>query len=179
MGSCGNGSGKLMTSSACRRRASRRLLAPIVLAAGCAAPNAGSQISFANSAVPPCEDQTVAVGPDVPRSLLPSVAAAGYTAARFVDEPDLRPQPLNDDEILRALMRSYPAELRDAGIGGSPTLLVLIDPDGVVIHRVVVFSSGYEALDRAALSVADVIRFSPTMIAGCRASALARIPIDY
>jgi periplasmic protein TonB len=69
----------------------------------------------------------------------------------------------NRAEVARSLERNYPALLRDAGIGGTPTVWFLIAEDGRVVRTQLHESSGYEALDRAAMNVAQVMEFSPAL----------------
>ena len=75
----------------------------------------------------------------------------------------VRPSMKNTDEVRRALQRLYPANLRDAGIGGVVNVHFFIDEEGEVRNALVNSSSGYEALDRAALKVAELARFSPAL----------------
>ena len=73
------------------------------------------------------------------------------------------PDILNRDEVVRAMAREYPPLLRDAGIGGTVTVYFFIDEEGTVEQFEVFESSGHQALDDAALAVADVYRFSPAL----------------
>jgi TonB family protein len=72
-----------------------------------------------------------------------------------------RPDITNRSEVFRALEREYPPLLRDAGIGGSARVWFLVDARGVVRKIQIDESSGHEALDDAAIRVAEVIRFTP------------------
>jgi len=69
------------------------------------------------------------------------------------------PALLNPEDVERALAREYPPTLRDAGLGGTVTLLVHVGPDGSVLEVRTDGRSGMESLDAAALRVADVFRF--------------------
>ncbi|HSK21382.1 MAG TPA: TonB family protein [Longimicrobiales bacterium] len=71
------------------------------------------------------------------------------------------PELLNRGDVQRALISNYPPLLRDAGIGGAPTLHFFIDETGVVRKTIMSRSSGYPALDEAALEVAKIMRFTP------------------
>jgi len=73
------------------------------------------------------------------------------------------PSILNVPEVQRAMLRAYPAVLRDAGVGGTVRVYFFIDESGEVQDRRVDQSSGHPALDEAALAVADVYRFSPAL----------------
>ena len=73
------------------------------------------------------------------------------------------PELLNARELQRALERAYPPSLRDAGLGATVSLLINIDQDGTVLDSRVGESAAYEAFDRAALSLVDIMRFRPAM----------------
>lgn len=73
------------------------------------------------------------------------------------------PRLLNPAEVQRALQAEYPPALRDAGIGGVVTVLVRIDESGAVLDGRVHESSGYEALDAAALAVVREMRFTAAL----------------
>ena len=76
---------------------------------------------------------------------------------------DVDPQPINDDEITRILMRNYPPMLRDAGIGGTVTLWLFVNDQGQVEKIQLQQPSGYEAFDKAAVKVAKQIEFKPAI----------------
>ena len=73
----------------------------------------------------------------------------------------VRPKLLNESEVNRVLEREYPALLKDAGIGGTTTVWMFIDEEGVVQNQQVKVSSGHAGLDNAALKIVTVARFSP------------------
>jgi TonB family protein len=58
-------------------------------------------------------------------------------------------------DVQRALVRNYPPLLRDAGIGGTPMVWFFIDENGRVLKTQLSQSSGYDALDAAAIAVAN------------------------
>lgn len=86
---------------------------------------------------------------------------------------------LNKDEMQMALAREYPPLLRDAGTGGTVIVLAHIDEQGVVRQTQVFKSSGHRDLDRAALQVARIARFVPTVYDGRTASAWATFPVTF
>lgn len=99
-------------------------------------------------------------------------AAAGQeapstkTLEEVEDEPTFtpmtsRPQLANSDEVAQALEDAYPPLLKQAGIEGSVNVWFLIDEDGAVVRTMVNQSSGYDALDQAALHVAREMEFTP------------------
>jgi protein TonB len=76
---------------------------------------------------------------------------------------DVAPKLKNAKEIQRLLQRLYPAQLREAGVEGSVVLWIYIDENGKVQKSQVQKSSGYNAMDQAAMSTADQMKFSPAM----------------
>ena len=95
----------------------------------------------------------------------PPVASAGTNAGETVPFTPFTVAPLlaNPAHVRRALEREYPATLRDAGIGGDVGLLIHIDATGRILEARVGKSSGYRALDDAALRVAAIMAFRPAM----------------
>ncbi len=98
--------------------------------------------------------QEGATGPAVEANL-----ASGPQFTPFTDPPQIT----NRDEVIEAMEREYPPLLREAGIGGTVRVYFLITETGRVGERRIDLSSGHEALDRAALNVAEVYRFSPAL----------------
>ena len=76
---------------------------------------------------------------------------------------DIYPFIKNREELQRALEREYPPFYRDAGIGGTARVWFFIDETGKVVKTQIHTSSGYEALDDAALKVSHLYEFSPAM----------------
>jgi periplasmic protein TonB len=91
----------------------------------------------------------------------------------------VRPTIRNMDEVARALQRFYPPLLRDAGIGGTVVVWILIDEQGNVERTQVQRSSGQAALDDAALRVGEVIDFSPAMNRDRPARVWVQWPIAF
>jgi TonB family protein len=89
------------------------------------------------------------------------------------------PELQNRAEIQAALLASYPPMLRDAGIGGRPTVWFHIDPDGIVQTTLLSKPSGHPALDEAALSVAKMMRFSPALNHDRRVAVWVELPIIF
>jgi periplasmic protein TonB len=98
--------------------------------------------------------------PDYAVDLPPVVRRNGLEPGDFTPMT-LRPQLRNDRDIARLLERLYPVPLRDAGIGGTVRVWFFIDVDGRVRDTRIDESSGFDALDRAALQVADRMEFTP------------------
>jgi protein TonB len=89
------------------------------------------------------------------------------------------PRVLNTEEVVRAMQREYPSVLRNAGIGGTVNVMFSIDEDGRVLDTSVVRGSSYQALDEAALAVAEVIRFSPAMNRDRRVAVRVVFPVVF
>jgi TonB family protein len=73
----------------------------------------------------------------------------------------VRPRLINEADVQQALVREYPASLRDAGIGGVVELWLFVDATGKVGNTKVNKGSGSAELDEAALKVAAVMEFTP------------------
>lgn len=91
----------------------------------------------------------------------------------------VRPELRNRAEIARALERNYPPLLRDAGIGGETLVWFFIDENGRVQKTQINKSSGYEALDKAALTVAEQMQFSPALNRDKKVPVWVAIPIVF
>jgi protein TonB len=100
-------------------------------------------------------------------------AAPSFTP--FTTEPRLR----NTDEVARVLERTYPPLLRDAGIGGTTIVWFFIDEQGKVVNTKINTSSGYEALDEAALKVANMMQFTPAKNRDQIVRVWVQIPIKF
>jgi protein TonB len=85
----------------------------------------------------------------------------------------------NGPAVARTLAREYPAPLRDAGIGGQVLLWLLIDQTGTVDRALVKTSSGFEALDAAAMRVAVTMEFTPALNRDRRIPVWVAIPVDF
>jgi periplasmic protein TonB len=91
----------------------------------------------------------------------------------------VQPELQNRRQVQQTLERTYPPLLRDAGIGGTPTVWFFIDEDGRVLRTQMHESSGHGALDEAALRVAEMMRFSPAMNRDKKVPVWVSIPIVF
>lgn len=91
----------------------------------------------------------------------------------------VRPELRNQAEVQQALAASYPPLLRDAGIGGETLMWVHIDETGVVKRSQVHTSSGYPALDSAAVQVTRSMAFAPAQDEGKPVPVWIAIPIVF
>ena len=101
--------------------------------------------------------------------------AKGIPFTPYQVEPSL----LNPADVQRVLEREYPTVLRDAGIGGTVSLLVHIDAQGNVLEARVGSTSGMGSLDEAALRVADVFRFRPALNRDRPVEVWIRLPVTF
>jgi protein TonB len=91
----------------------------------------------------------------------------------------VQPKILNRDDVEKAVSRNYPPLLRDAGISGTTIVWFYIDENGRSIKQKVNKTSGYDALDNAALKVAEIIRFTPAENMGKKIPVWVQIPIQF
>jgi periplasmic protein TonB len=108
-----------------------------------------------------------------------SAGDADLSAAPVFTPMTVRPELQNRADVQRALVRNYPPLLRDAGIGGSPTVHFFIDENGRVLRTLLSQSSGYPALDEAAIAVAQQMQFSPALNRDKKVQVWVEIPIVF
>lgn len=92
---------------------------------------------------------------------------------------EIDPRLRDTGEFTRLLAREYPAELRDAGIGGRVLVWVFIDDEGRVAQTRIYESSGYEALDEAAMRAVRQGRFSPARNRGEVVPVWIAVPVTF
>jgi periplasmic protein TonB len=85
----------------------------------------------------------------------------------------------NRADIQRALEAAYPPVLRNAGIGGTPTVWFFVDENGAVQRTLLNQGSGHAELDAAALQVASMMRFAPALNREQRVPVWISIPIVF
>jgi TonB family protein len=114
-----------------------------------------------------------------PVPLPPPPTAEDITRAPTFTPMTVRPQLQNAIDVQRALVQAYPPVLRDAGISGTPVVWFFIDDSGSVVRTMLSKSSGYPALDEAALRVAQQMRFSPALNRDRTVSVWVEIPVVF
>ncbi len=107
------------------------------------------------------------------------VTAEDISAAPAFTPYTVAPRLKNRDEVARALQRYYPEMLREAGIGGKVLVWFLIDENGHVRKYQVKESSGHDALDQAALKVADVMEFTPALNRDQKVPVWVALPVAF
>jgi TonB family protein len=101
--------------------------------------------------------------------------SAAPTFTPFTTKPELT----NSAEVQRLLIRHYPPLLRDAGIGGAPVIWVFVDTEGRVQRTQLSKTSGYPALDDAALAVAPHLRYSPALNRSQVVAVWIEVPVVF
>jgi protein TonB len=91
----------------------------------------------------------------------------------------IAPALQNRAEVERELVRTYPTMLRDAGIGGQVDVQLWLDENGTIVQSQVARSSGYEALDAAALQVVRVMKLSPARNRNMPARVIVTVPVVF
>jgi len=99
----------------------------------------------------------------------------GTTFVPFTVAPEL----LDPEGFLRHLVRAYPQDLRDSGVGGHVELLLHINEEGRVVEASIGVSSGYRRLDEAALGLVDRMRFRPALNRDKRVAVLVSVPLEF
>lgn len=102
---------------------------------------------------------------------------SAYPVVELV-EADAKPTIVNARQVQLSMLRRYPPELRNAGIGGTTVLRVLVASTGRIRHAAVVSGSGYEQLDGVALESVREMRFSPLLQDGCAVPLVADVPVQ-
>jgi len=92
---------------------------------------------------------------------------------------EVAPSISNRNQVQSALVREYPAVLRDSGVGGTVLMHFFIDDTGSLENVLVAESSGFEQLDQAALRVADVFEFSPALNRDEVVAVWIQVPITF
>lgn len=89
------------------------------------------------------------------------------------------PELVNRADVVAALETNYPPLLRAAGIGGQVLVWFFIDETGTVRKTAINRSSGHDALDQAALSVAQTMRFEPAKNRDEEVAVWVAIPLVF
>jgi protein TonB len=109
----------------------------------------------------------------------PEEAGTDISSAPTFTPFTVAPSIQNRNEVVRAMMREYPPLLRDAGIGGTVRVFFFIDENGQVQDFRVDQSSGHQALDDAALSVASVYQFTAALNRDKKVPVWVSFPITF
>jgi TonB family protein len=121
------------------------------------------------------EDNPVAELPPPPQEAAATDLSADPTFTPFTVRPDIK----NRQDLSSALEREYPPLLRDAGIGGMAQVWFFVDETGTVARTLINQTSGHQALDEAALRVAEVIQFTPALNRDEPVPVWISLPINF
>lgn len=118
---------------------------------------------------------------DLPRTVQPPVPTNNEVGTRRAWTPfEIAPRIENRDDYVRAVQRGYPLALRNARIGGTVILSVLLSESGSVMRIEVEESSGYQEMDAVAMEVTqDVARFTPAINRDQPVSVWIRLPVTF
>ncbi|HYH83268.1 MAG TPA: TonB family protein [Longimicrobium sp.] len=124
---------------------------------------------------PPDPDPRPLTGSTEPQPPLPS-----WEAPIDAREADTQPELANKRQAEMALQRAYPPRLRDVGVAGHTTVMLIIDKDGnVEPGSVRVQESTHSAFEDAAVRAVERFRFKPATLRGRPISVLVTLPIAW
>lgn len=89
------------------------------------------------------------------------------------------PALLNQAEVTALALSSYPANLKEMGLGGTPFVRLYIDESGAIVERRIERSSALPALDSAALAVVDAMKFRPAENGGVPTHLWVTLPVQF
>ena len=150
-------------------------LALLAVLAGCAsARGAGASAACASAAAPDPARLVAAF------DSLHALALRGRAPIDLVLAPhDRKPQLDNPGEVQQLFMKLYPPALRDAGVGGTTALALLVDATGNVGEVRLVRGSGHDELDRASMTVVRSMRWRPARQGSCPVPFYMGMPITW
>jgi TonB family protein len=93
--------------------------------------------------------------------------------------PRSRPRLRNSRTVQDEMGRRYPAHMRRMGLGGTVRVWAFVDERGRVTRRRLAETSGNCELDRAALDVARVMRFTPATRDGRAVAVWVALPVTF
>ena len=91
----------------------------------------------------------------------------------------VRPRLVNVDAVRDALDRAYAPALRAAGVGGRTLLWFFIDETGLPRYVRLDQTSGHDELDRAAVAVGRVMRFTPALNRDQAVPVWVKLPVVF
>jgi len=93
---------------------------------------------------------------------------------------DTQPELANKRQAEMALQRAYPPRLRDVGVAGHTTVMLIIDKDGnVEPGSVQVQESTHDAFREAAVRAVERFHFKPATLRGHPVAVLVTLPIAW
>ncbi len=109
----------------------------------------------------------------------PTTGTVDVSQAPTFTPYEVAPEFRDRRALERLLQQRYPPTLRDAGIGGTVRVWVYIDENGDVKNTRVVDSSGYPALDQAAIEVMQAVKFKPALNRDQRVAVWVQFPVTF
>jgi TonB family protein len=109
-------------------------------------------------------------------------AAPPETGRAQTPEPVLysvKPGMKNVADVTQAMQRFYPPLLRDAGVGGTAVVWLFVEETGEVTKAQLRRSTGHQALDEAAIRVAEVAVFTPAFIREKKTTSWVELPVTF
>lgn len=98
--------------------------------------------------------------------------------AAFV--PDyVGPEVLNVEQVLHRLRTGYSVLAKTTGAEGRVTIALLVSKTGEVVDYFILHSSGNLWLDQVALSIKDIVWFSPALEFGRKVDVWIQLPISF
>ncbi|MGK7311117.1 MAG: energy transducer TonB [Candidatus Longimicrobiales bacterium M2_2A_002] len=97
----------------------------------------------------------------------------------LADTGPIRPRIVNPQEVAETLRRLYPPLLRDAGIGDTVNVRLLVDRSGRVREAAINEPSRHPEFDEAALDVVEVMRFTPAYNGPHRVSLWVALDVTF
>ena len=95
------------------------------------------------------------------------------------DAGPIRPRIVNPGVVAETLIRLYPPLLRDAGIGDTVNVRLLIDRSGRIREAVINEPSRHREFNEAALDVVRVMRFTPAYNGPHRVSLWVALDVTF
>jgi TonB family protein len=91
----------------------------------------------------------------------------------------VRPELTNAEEIMALLRTEYPTAMRESGLGGTATVWLFINAEGVVQNMKLQTPIGVPALDAGALKIAQAMRFTPAFNRDQKVAVWVSVPISF
>jgi periplasmic protein TonB len=129
----------------------------------------GTAVEFAGSA------PVLPIAPAEPEGMLPR-----WKSVCAEDEVDTQPELANQRQAEIALQRAYPPRLRDGGVAGHTTVMLIVDEDGnVEPGSVQVRETTHDAFRDAAVRAVERFHFKPATLHGHPVAVLVTLPIAW
>jgi protein TonB len=121
-------------------------------------------------------------GDSTPRPPAPDPPLRDFRLDGPLDEHDVEvpPQLVSPRDAQRLLERMYPPRLRDGGVTGRTTVVLVVDRTGAVEPgSVTVRETSHEGFREAAIRAAERFRFRPAMLNGQPVAVVVALPIEW